>query len=247
MNYRRLLNTSILILLSLFLSCSIASTGIPNSLKIDDVPRVKQLRNYCGPACVAAVMRHYGMQVTQEAVGREVYDAASGATNGADMLYYARERGFAAYSWNTSLADIKKKLSAGVPVIALQQNSSTDTSGHYRVLTGYDDAAGKFYVMDPYYDNITELSYSQTEKWWGRMGYWALLITPTDKDKFKGDLDIKNAVVHMDLAFAKYKRKDYNSALTEANLALNLEPGNRFAVSMVDKIERAMGAGAKKK
>ena len=245
MIYKRPLCTSILIIMGLFLSGSLAYTEIPDNYKMDGVPRIKQLHNYCGPACVTAVMQYYGEKTTQETVGKEVYDPLSGATNGADMLFYARQKGYAAYSWNTNIEDVKKKLAEGIPVIVLQQNSAEDTSGHYRVLTGYDDNAEKFYVMDPYYDNITELKYSVCKSWWGKMGYWALMVAPTEKDKFKTELYTKNPVVHMDLAYANYKRKNYDGALAEANMALELEPGNKFAVSMLDKIQNAIGAGAR--
>lgn len=247
MLYKKPLRTSVLIILGLFLSISLAHTENPKSFKIDGVPRIKQLHNYCGPACVTAVMQHYGEKTTQEEVGKEVYDPLSSATNGADMLFYARQKGYAAYSWNTSLNDVKKKIAEGVPVIVLQQNSNEDTSGHYRILTGYDDAAEKFYVMDPYYDHITELKYSECQKWSAKMGFWALMIAPAEKDKFQNELDAKNPVVHMDLAYANYKRKNYDGALAEANMALDLEPGNRYAVSMVDKIQNAIGAGSKAK
>ena len=238
-------STSVVLLLCLFVFCSLVQADAASSAKIVGVPRVKQLPNYCGPACLTAVMQFYGKKITQEEVGRSIYDASSGATSGADLLVCARDDGFAAYSWNSSISDAKGKLDAGVPVIALQQNSLVDTSGHYRVLTGYDDAAGKFYVMDPYYDNITELSYRQCEQLWKSMGFWALLVAPASKDRFKEELDARNPVVHMDLSYAMYKRKHYDDALREAKLALKLEPGNSFATSLVGKIHAATGAGAK--
>ena len=186
-------------------------------------------------------MRFYGKPITQEAIGRAIYDALSGATNGADMLYYARQVGFDAYTWNSSLADVKAKISAGIPVIVLQQNSATDVSGHYRVLTGFDDSLGQFSVMDPYYDSIKALSYDQCEKLWKTMGHWALAVMPADKDKFAAELDAKNPVVHMDLSQTLFKHRDYDKAYKEAQRALELEPGNQFALSMLGKIKGAAG------
>lgn len=241
----RYLRAPLTLLLSLLLATSVARAEAPGTHKIDGVPRIKQMTNYCGPACVAAVLQSYGMKTGQEDVGRAVYDAGSGATNGADMLLYARDNGFAAYSWNSTIDDVKLKIAADIPVIVLQQNSMKDTSGHYRVLTGFDDTRGEFSVMDPYYDDITSLTYEQCEALWKRMGHWALLIVPKDKDRFQRELNDTNPVVHMDLAYAQYKRKDYESALKEANTALALEPRNSFALSMQDKISRALGAGAK--
>lgn len=225
---------------------SIAPAGVstsdaPASCKIEGVARTKQLTNYCGPACLTSVLRHYGSQLTQEDIGKETYDPSLNATNGADMLYFARERGFSAYSWNSSLSDVKRKIAAGVPVIVLQQNSLSDKSGHYRVLTGYNDAKSKFSVMDPYYDDITEMSYAQCERLWGTMGHWALAVIPASKDTFHDELDAKNPVVHMDMSLALYKHKDYDKATKEANTALSLEPGNQYALSMLGKIQGASG------
>jgi len=235
---------TILILLSLlWLSRTIAAEP-PASCKIDGVPRIKQLHNYCGPATLASVMRCLGdKDITQETVGKAVYNAVGGSTNGADMLFYARSKGYHAYSWNSSIADAKKKLAAGCPIIVLQQNSLQDTSGHYRVLTGYDDANSKFTVMDPYYDDITELTYAQCERLWKPMGRWALLIVPADKDTFAPELNDKNPVVHMDLSYALYTRGDYQAALKEAKLALALEPYNDYSRNMVTRINKAMGTG----
>lgn len=245
MRHIRPLSTSIFLLFSIMLAVPLAHAGDPASNQLQGVPRIKQLRNYCGPAALASVIQYFGQKTTQEEIGKEVYDKINCSTNGADMLLYARDKGFAAYSWNSNIEDVKKKLAAGVPVIVLQQNSKTDTSGHYRVLTGFDDKNQEFSVMDPYYDDVTKLSYEDCSKLWTRMGYWALLVTPKEKDSFKAELDLKNPVVHMDLSYAKYKRKNLEEALEEANLALDLEPNNTYTLAMIDRIETAMGAGKK--
>ena len=243
MSIRKPRTTSVCLLISLFLAGRIALAEAPKSYRIEGVSRVKQLKNYCGPAVIAAVLQHFGREMSQEEAGKAVYDASSRATSGADMVLFGRENGFAAYSWNSSVDDVKSKLAAGLPVIVLQQNSLIDTSGHYRVLTGYDDASSKFYVMDPYYDDITELGYSKCERLWSTTGHWALVYVPPTRDTFKEELGTRNPVVHMDLSYAMYKRKEYDEALHEANAALALEPGNSYAQSILGKIKRAMGAG----
>lgn len=244
MRFRKTVSTSAFILLSIGLFGRLSLGECPTTCRIDGVPRIKQLHNYCGPAALASVFQYLGeTKTTQEDVGKVVFDPVGCATNGADMLLCARNKGYSAYSWNSSIADAKRKLAAGSPILALQQNSMTDVSGHYRVLTGYDDAKSKFYVMDPYYDDITELSYDKCEKLWRPMGYWGLLVVPTDKDVFAKDLNDKNPVVHMDLSYAMYKHGDYTNALKEAKLALALEPSNDYTRSILSKINKAMGAG----
>lgn len=244
MKYKKPFATALLILTSLVIAPNVRAED-PASFKISGVPRIKQMTNYCGPACLAAVLQYQGKNIAQDAIGKAVYDPTTGSTNGADMLIYARDNGLAAYSYNTSIEGVKRKISAGVPVIVLQQNSTKDSSGHYRVLTGFDDKLKKFNVMDPYYDNITEMTYSECERLWNRMGHWALLVMPKDKDHFKSELDEQNPVVHMDLSFAWFKHKNYADALQEANTALKLEPGNVFAKSLLRKIKSAMAAQAK--
>jgi len=243
MRLKKTLSTSVFLLLSIVITGRLILAEPPNTYKIDGVPRIKQITNYCGPAALAAVLQHCGENITQQEVGKAVFDPVGRATNGADMLLYARNKGYAAYSWNSSVADAKRKIAAGAPILVLQQNSLKDTSGHYRVLTGYDDTERKFYVVDPYYDDITELAYDKCERLWKPMGYWALVVVPKDKDTFSAELNDRNPVVHMDLSFALYKQKDYTNALKEARAALALEPGNSYTISLLAKINRAMGAG----
>jgi len=244
LSLRKPTSTSFCLLISLFLTGAVARAEAPKSFKIDDVPRIKQLTNYCGPAVVSAVFKHFGREISQETVGKAVYDPSSRATSGSDMLLFGQENGFAAYSWNSGIEDVKSKLAAGLPVIVLQQNSLTDTSGHYRVLTGYDDASSKFYAMDPYYDEITELSYPKCEQLWHPTGHWALIYVPPARDAFRDQLGARNPVLHMDLSLARFKRKEYDQALQEANKALALEPGNSYALSILGKIKKALGAGS---
>lgn len=238
-------STSVLLSLSLILLSNIAPADDPSAHKLEGFTRTKQLTNYCGPACMSSIFKHFGKQISQEAIGREVYDRSSNATNGADMLFYARQVGYSSYTWNSSLQDVKRKIAAGIPVIVLQQNTLTDTSGHYRVLTGYDDATGKFSVMDPYYDHITEMTYGYCERLWRPMGYWAMAFMPVDRDIYKVELGEKNPVLHMDLSFAYLKRKQYDEALKQAKMALELEPNNRFALSLMGKIQAAGKSGKK--
>lgn len=233
--------TSALILLSSYLAAP-CSTEMPSEHRINGVPRIKQLTNYCGPACVASVMQYYGAKTGQEEIGKAIYSPSERATTGADMLFYSREAGYAAYTWNSSIEDVKKKLAAGLPVIVLEYNSDWDSSGHYRVLVGYSDVSQKFFVVDPYYDK-TEMSYRETEKFWRPMGFWALMIVPKSKDQFGDEMEKSNPVLHMDLSYAQLRRGNYEDAMTQANAALSLQPHNPYARSLVNQIRSAMGAG----
>ena len=96
MRYNKPVSTSIFLALSLFVLSSFAGAELPNAHSVNGLVRLKQLTNFCGPACLTSVLRYYGVDTTQETVGKETYDPPTRGTNGADMLFYARSLGFAA-------------------------------------------------------------------------------------------------------------------------------------------------------
>jgi uncharacterized protein len=218
---------------------------IPTRCVIAKVPYVQQMRNYCGPASLTSVLTYWGVDVDQATVGNSVFDKSLQATNGADMILFARQKGLSAYSWNSDLADLKSKLVSGCPVIVLQDSSITDKSGHYRVATGYDDEKRVIYVNDPYEPANKAMPYDKFQTLWDRHGNWALLACAPDHDQFKKDLDENNPVVHIDLAYIYYKHHDNESAERESMLALKLEPGNYCAKDLLHKATLALGARGK--
>jgi predicted double-glycine peptidase len=224
---------------------SFGGETLPTRCVLTDVPYVHQLRNFCGPAALTSVLSFWGLKTDQKTVGKAVYDSSLQATNGADMLLYARAKGFSAYSWNSSMSDLKSKLTQGIPVIVLQDSSLSDSSGHYRVATGYDDKSGVIYVNDPYEPDNKRISYSEFCKLWDRHGNWSLLVCPTDRDNFKKELDETNPVVHIDLAYIYYKHGDMDSSERESRLALSLEPANYSAKSLLAKATNSHGARSK--
>lgn len=218
---------------------------LPSRCLLSGVPYIKQMTNYCGPATITTVLKYWQVDADQESVGKEVYDRSIKATNGADMMLYARKKGFSSYSWNSSIPDLKEKLALGIPVIVLQDTSAADRSGHYRVATGYDEKAGVIFVSDPYEPDKKEIDYDTFLTLWQRHGNWSLLVCPADRDTFKQQLDEKNPVVHIDLAYIYYKRGDNTAAERESRLALALEPQNYSAQTLLSKAISAAGTRSK--
>lgn len=221
----------------------------PASALLQSFPTVKQMPNYCGPAALSSVMQFWGEDTDQKKVAKSVYDWRIQATNGADMLLYARDKGYSAYSWNSSLSDLKKKLDAGLPVIVLQDISLYDKSGHFRVAIGYDDAKQVIRVMDPYEVEKDAIPYSTFNKLWDSHGNWGLIVIPDSKDTLKHELGEKNPVVHIDLAYVYYRKGKLTEAADEGRKALALEPRNPDALSLVNKVKRDLqyAAGSKAK
>jgi uncharacterized protein YvpB len=215
---------------------------IPARCVLSGVPYIEQVKNYCGPAALASVLRFWGLDCDQKTIGKTIFDGSLQATNGADMLLYARSKGYSGYSWDSSLPNLKGKLALGIPVIVLQDSSATDHSGHYRIATGYDDSNGVVCVNDPYEPQTKQIPYDKFEALWEPHGNWSLLICPPNRDTFKQELDQKNPVLHLDLAYLYYKRGELEASERESRTALALEPGNYSARDLLSKATRALGA-----
>jgi predicted double-glycine peptidase len=218
----------------------------PSKFVIEEFPREKQLPNYCGPTSLAAVLRFWGQdEQTQQVVGKCVFDAKLKATNGADMLLYARNSGLSAYSFNGNLEEIKSVVASGVPVIVLQDTSKNDKSGHFRVIVGFDDRKRIVHMFDPYEVDRTRMSYSEFSSLWLNRGNWGLIVMPKDKDAFVQRMDARNPVVHLDLAQVYFRKGSYDDADREIRLALQLEPSNGSAKELQNQIETTRGASGR--
>ncbi len=79
---------------------------------------------------------------------------------------------------------LKQRLLEGKPVILLMSYRSGSSSGHYRVLRGYDDRKGTFIFTDSLgSDHVsgsewTVYSDSLYANYWDYSGYWAQIISP---------------------------------------------------------------------
>jgi predicted double-glycine peptidase len=231
------LRNSILLLIALFATStfSFASESVAKRQLISGIPYIAQRANYCGPAALTSVFRYWGLGAGQEMVGRAVFDPKLRGTHGAEMLLYARRKGFSAYSWNSNINDLKSKLAQGIPVIVLQERTSKDKSGHYRVAIGYDDTAGVIRFHDPYDKKNKSAPYSQFQARWQRYGNWALLICHPSRDTFVQELGQKNPVVHIDLAYAHFKQGNIQLSERESRKALALYPTSLRAQILLDK------------
>ena len=107
------------------------------------VPFVRQRRDWCGPAALAAVASYHRLDVTQEQIAREVYLPSIGATLTIDLARCARDHGLWCHSGRGSLDDVRAWLGRGLPVIALVKlNGLAGGRLHYLVVTGYHASRG---------------------------------------------------------------------------------------------------------
>lgn len=111
--------------------------------------------NNCGPASVAILLGYHDHRVTQHEVRTQLEGAPEGTDRPCNFLWYVSQYDLAARAYRFPLArdhkllTLRLLLSNDIPVIVLQRLAIGSPLGHYRVIQGYDDAAGEFISDDP--------------------------------------------------------------------------------------------------
>ena len=144
-----------------------------------DVPLFPDRSDQCGPAALAGVLRFWNKQVAMPELKQEIYRSSLKGSLSIDLLLAAQDHGMSAQLLDGDLAQVKKELDAGHPLIAfINQGLRFLPVGHYLVVTGYDARRHGLYVNSDVRKNafMTDASF---ERQWGRADRWALLILPS--------------------------------------------------------------------
>lgn len=113
-----------------------------------------QTWNNCGPATLAMYMSAYGNTQNQAIVGavlRPFPDDKNVSPH--ELAVYAESQGYRAALLVDGSRDLMRTLlSNGIPVLVetWHEDEPNNGMGHYRLLTGYDDAQARWIVYDSY-------------------------------------------------------------------------------------------------
>lgn len=110
-----------------------------SSTVIIDVPFHAQDAYQCGPASLAMMLNHRGLDATPDALQDRVYIPERRGTLQVEMVAAARERDLLVYPVPRHLEALLTELDAGNPVLVMQ-NLAYDWAPrwHYAVVIGYD-------------------------------------------------------------------------------------------------------------
>lgn len=147
---------------------------IVKAQEILNVPFVKQNDEFCGPAALSSVFQYYGVNITQDEIGKEVYIENLKGALITDLENYAKKYGFKTDLKKSNVEEIKKYIDEKKPVIALVDFGFLFVSKpHYIVIVGYDENG--FFVNDGYQPNKYH-SYKEFSKMWEKMGNIILVV-----------------------------------------------------------------------
>ncbi|WP_045233519.1 C39 family peptidase [Deinococcus pimensis] len=175
--------TSPLRLLSLVLGLVVLSSAgetasRPASAYLPGVGYVAQTYNNCGPASIVSVLDYYGFKKSQDEV--RLVLRPNGGYMKADVIDpYLRPFGLRATRFkNGSAEHLRRLVAQGVPVIVLQWLDRVGGIPHFRVVRGYDDKSGVFWISDPIYGANVYLRYEDFDTLWGVYGQEFIPVYP---------------------------------------------------------------------
>jgi tetratricopeptide (TPR) repeat protein len=117
--------------------------------------------------------------VTPEDLVPEVYLPERKGSLQIEMMAAARRHGMVSYQLAPRFEDVLRELSAGNPVIVLQ-DLGFGGGWHYAVAVGYDYSYGDLILRSGITERET-LPFGIHEFLWKRSGYWAMVAVPPDR------------------------------------------------------------------
>lgn len=110
----------------------------PASVELDSTPFISQQRYQCGPASLAMLLQHAGIEVSAEQLVTQVYLPKRKGSLQAEMLATGRRYQRIPYLIDPTIAALAAELQAGRPVLVLQNlGLGSRPLWHYAVVIGY--------------------------------------------------------------------------------------------------------------
>lgn len=185
------------------LQSPIPSTSTPSPIHQSAQPSTElsgfrhewQTWNNCGPATLSFYLSYYGSTLTQKQTGAILRTHADDKNvDPYELAAFAGKQGF---GWevrvNGSADLLRTFVSNGIPVLieTWHEAEPNDGMGHYRLITGYDDAAQYWIAYDSYdtfnlinpdgaYRGI-RLPYAETDQLWKVFNRLYVVIYPMGK------------------------------------------------------------------
>ncbi len=209
---------------------TLTPTAIPNVVTLTPSEYEKQTANNCGPATLALHLRMFGWSGNQADIDKIIRPNEQDKNVNIDELqYFVRTHtGWlnAEYRVNGSTEMLKRFIAAGIPVmieesINLAGSYAGDDgwSGHYLLVTGYNDDLQYFNAQDSYLGPDRHIPYQDLDRSWQSFNrVYMVLYTPDQTDAVK-------SIIGEDWDVDTNRRK----ALEVAKSETEKTPSNKYA------------------
>lgn len=232
--------------------------NIARNIEWVEVPFFPQSEFQCGPAALATLLNHNGLEITPNQLVDQVYIPERQGSLQIEMIATARNFGLLGYKLQPELKNILLEIDHGNPVLVFQ-NLALDIwpKWHYAVAVGYDLEQSVLILRSGIYKRH-KVSFSTFEHTWRRANYWAYVfasvgsipITATVVEHIKAshelmkakgiELSVKafrsglerwpdNSLMLVSLANAEYSAGNWPSAIKHLQQEISLRPKNSSA------------------
>jgi tetratricopeptide (TPR) repeat protein len=152
---------------------------------LEGVRAERQGWNNCGPTTLAMALSYWGRGETQTEIAPALKPDPEDKNVGPyEMAEYARALGFEATVRVGGTIDLLRRLVANdfpVVVETWYIDEEGGQMGHYRLVTGYDDAAQHFTTVDSLHVEELRLSYQELDELWRAFNRLYLVIVPPER------------------------------------------------------------------
>lgn len=149
---------------------------LPRQSEISDVPFYAQTEYQCGPAALAMVLNHQGVDSDVETLIPQVFIPDREGSVQPEMLATVRRHKRLAYPIRGSFDDMLEHLAAGDPVVVMQNLSlAAFPMWHYAVAVGYDLDDDSLTLRSGEIERHT-LSFSRFDATWARTDRWGFVV-----------------------------------------------------------------------
>ncbi len=164
-------------------------TQIPESVKLSGVVHEYQSMNNCGPATLSMGLSFWDWQGTQrdtQPILRPHPEDRNVMPY--EMVNYVRSQTDldALQRWGGDIDLLKRLVAAGFPVIIERDmrdvRPNENWTGHYGVVTGYDDARSLMILQDSFIMADYPLQYDDLTRFWRAFNYVFVVIFPPDRE-----------------------------------------------------------------
>lgn len=154
-----------------------APSGLAQLAVIDSLPFFAQDRYQCGPAALATVLVHAGIETTPERLVNQVYVPDLTGSLQAEIKGSIRRHGLLPYQLAPQLTSLLSEVQAGNPVLVLQNlGLNSFPQWHYAVVKGFDRDSQEVILNSGTIEDY-RLGFATFERTWQRANHWAVVAT----------------------------------------------------------------------
>lgn len=227
----------------------LSPSAFPDPVELTTVPFFPQEEYQCGPAALAMALDWAGKSAVPDTLAPEVYLPGRQGSLQLELIANARRHDVIPYVLKPRLHDLLAEVSAGNPVIVLQNLAfAWYPKWHYAVVVGFDLERDQL-VLRSGLEARHLVPVQVFERTWRRANYWAMVVMPPERlPRTAEETPYLQAVVALErLQRWEETSAAYRAALTRwpDSLAAQLGLGNsRYALKDLTGAEQAYRTAA---